>query len=295
VSRTSRSIVVVPALVTVLGAAPGCITLKKHHDALASRVSALETQTTERDQRLEETLTRADEQMDELESRLKDAEKILRSNQASLGIQVQDMQGEVAQTRGLAEDSQNEVAALGQNVEEMRGDLDRRLATLESKLNEATNIPEGKTALLREGQKQLKAKNYKYARRLFRTYLSRYPGDAKEAEARFNIGLTLYSERDYRSSLGEFYWIVQNAPESEMINDSLYYSGLAFAKLGQCQKAIAYFGAIAKEGSTAPDRYKKQATKQISLLEKDDGSICSDTPPAGEAQPAKPKAPAKKN
>ena len=97
-----------------------------------------------------------------------------------------------------------------------------------------------------------------------------------EPEVHFNIGLTLYSEQDYRSALGEFYWIVQKAPDSSVVNDALYYSGMAFAKVGDCQKAIAYFGALTREESTAPDRYKKQATKQVKVLEADKGKICND-------------------
>ena len=44
----------------------------------------------------------------------------------------------------------------------------------------------------------------------------------------------------------------------------------------QCDKAIAYFNAIVKKGSEAPDRYKTQAEKQIKTLEADTGKICGD-------------------
>jgi TolA-binding protein len=252
-----------------------CVTVAQYEE-LNGKVVELEKVVAQRDETLSGTIESAEGSMAELESRIKEAEGMLRANQANLGLQVQDIQSELAMVRGLSEDSRNEGAAQGQAMEELRGDLDQRLTHLETKLNEASNIPEGKTPLFNEAERQLRAKNYKQARRLYRTYLSRYPGDAKEPQVHFDIGLTLYSEQDYRSALGEFYWVVESAPESSVLNDALYYSGMAFAKVGQCGKAIAYFGFLTRDDSSAPARYKKQAKKQVEVLEKDSGKICTD-------------------
>lgn len=269
---------VLPSAVSLLLALPlsACITMKSEHDELAAEVMALRKKVAERDTELEATLTKAQEQMGLVEQQLEAAEKILRDNAASMGVRVDNLEIDLAEVRGNAESSLNELAALTQNVADSRAELDDRVTKVEQKLNAETEIPEGKTELLREAEKALEGKDYGRARRLFRTYLSRYPGDVKEPEVRFKIGQTLFSERDYRSSLGEFYWLVQNAPDSEVVHDAVYYSGLAFAKLGQCDKSLAYFRALLKEDSGAPDRYKKQAVKQIETLEKDAGKICTD-------------------
>jgi len=265
-------------LVSVLLTIPlsACITMKSEHVELEREVMNLRKKVAERDSQLAETLVRAQEQMAQVEEQLSAAEKILRNNQASIGVRVDNLEFDLAEVRGKAEDSLNELAAVGQNVADSRTELDQRLTKVEQNLNAATDIPEGKTDLMREAERALKAKEYSRARRLFRTYLSRYPADVKEPEVRFQIGQTLFSERDYRSALGEFYWLVQNAPESAVIHDAVYYSGLAFAKLGQCDKSIAYFNAIIKKDSGAPANYITQAKKQIETLEKDDGKICAD-------------------
>lgn len=253
-----------------------CITMMSDHEELEAEVMKLRKKVAERDTQLEDTLLRAQEQMAVVEGQLDAAEKILRNNQASIGVRVDNLEFDLAAVRGTAEDSLNELAALTQNVEDSRVELDERLTKVEQTLNAETNIPEGKSDLMREAERELEAKKYSRARRLFRTYLSRYPADEKEPEVRFKIGQTLFSERDYRSALGEFYWLVQNAPDSPVIHDAVYYSGLAFAKLGQCEKSIAYFKAITKKGSDAPDNYVRQAKKQIDTLEKDEGKICTD-------------------
>jgi TolA-binding protein len=276
--------IAVPLLLTLPLSA--CITMKSEHDALAAEVMALRKKVAERDTELQETLAKAQEQMGLVEQQLEAAEKILRDNQASIGVRVDNLEVDLAEVRGNAESSLNELAALTQNVTDQRSELDERLTKVEQKLSAETDIPEGKTELLKAAEKALEGKDYTRARRLFRTYLSRYPGDPKEPEVRFKIGQTLFSERDYRSALGEFYWLVQNAPQSEVVHDAVYYSGLAFAKLGQCDKSLAYFKALLKPDSGAPDRYKKQATKQIETLEKDTGKICTDRQTDDEATPS---------
>ena len=275
---------IVPLLLTVPLCA--CITMKSEHDELASEVMELRKKVAARDSELEETLAKAQQQMVEVEEQLAKAEKFLRSNQATTGVRVDNLELDLAQVRGVAEDSLNELAALSQNVADSRTELDERVTKVEQTLNAETDIPEGKSDLLRAAENALKSKDYARARRLFRTYLSRYPSDAKEAEVRFKIGQTLFSERDYRSALGEFYWLVQNAQDSPIIHDAVYYSGLAFAKLGQCDKSIAYFQAIVQEGSEAPGRYKQQAAKQIETLEADTGKICADRQTEDEAEAA---------
>jgi TolA-binding protein len=275
---------VVPVLLVLPLSA--CITMKSEHDALAAEVMTLRKKVAERDTELEETLTKAQEQMGLVEQQLAAAEKILRDNQASIGVRVDNLEIDLAEVRGNAESSLNELAALTQNVADSRSELDERVTKVEQKLNSETDIPEGKTDLLREAERALEGKDYGRARRLFRTYLSRYPGDPKEPEVRFKIGQTLFSERDYRSALGEFYWLVQNAPQNEIVHDAVYYSGLAFAKLGQCDKSLAYFKALVKDDSGAPDRYKKQAQKQIETLEKDAGKICTDRQGENETPPS---------
>jgi TolA-binding protein len=92
---------------------------------------------------------------------------------------------------------------------------------------------------------------------------------------KFNIGLTYFSERDYKAALGEFYTITQSFPKADITNDALYYSGLSFAKLGQCENAIIYFETL-KKRRKAPAAYKNKAAEQIGILKKDTGDICID-------------------
>jgi TolA-binding protein len=259
-------------LAAVVVPGSGCIALKADQDEIAREVDKLRKEVLASSEAAEKNQALADQ----LESKVKEAEDLLRRNQADLGLRVENLELEVNELRGAAENADYMATAVKQELLELRADLDGRLTALEEKLNEATNIPESKPELMAEAEKLMGKKNYKQARRLYRTYESRYPGDPQLADVRFKIGLTYFSERDYKSSLGEFYRIIQDSPTSPVVPDALYYSGLAFAKLGQCTNAIAYFEALREKKTKAPQQYKDKAAEQIAILQKDKGELCMD-------------------
>lgn len=264
------------ALGLCLGTGSGCIALKADQDELAKEVDKLRKEVLTQS----EAAARNQALADEVETKLHEVEDLLRNNQANLGLRVENLELEVQELRGAAENADFQASAARQELVEMRGDLDQRLTSLEEKLNEATNIPESKSELIAEAERLTTKRNYKQARRLYRTYESRYPGDPQMPDVRFKIGLTYYSERDYKSALGEFYRIIQDTPNATVMPDALYYSGLAFAKLGQCNNAILYFEALGEKKTKAPKQYKDRAKEQIALLKKDEDGICADKPGA---------------
>lgn len=276
VMRSSRALTTVGALGLCGLLSTGCIALKADQDELATEVAKLRQEVLAQTKNTGETISKVETLTDELETKIAELDEVLRRNQADLGLRVDNLEVDAQELRGAAENADFVATAAKQELTELRGDVDVRLLALEEKLNEATNIPENKTELWAEAEKQFKAKNYKGSRRLWRTYESRYPTDAKMAEVRFNIGLTFFSAREYRQALGEFYRIIQESPKDPVIPDALYYSGLAFAKLGQCENAIKYFEALRSRKTKAPSHYKDKAKEQVEILKKDKGEICSD-------------------
>lgn len=268
-----RSAVMLVAGLGLLGST-GCLVLKPQHDELEAEVMKLRKQLAEQTASTQQTMEKAEKLTAELETKLAEVEEVLRRNQADIGLRVDNLEYETQDLRGAAENADYQATAAATELTEMREDLEARLQALEQKLNEATNIPETKSELWAESEKQFKAGKYKLSRRLWRTYLSRYANDPKVDEVRFQIGLTYFSEREYKSALGEFYRIIQDTPDSKVVPDALYYSGLAFAKLGQCENAIAYFDALRQKRTRAPKGYKEKAAEQIKLLKANKGRIC---------------------
>lgn len=286
-STTLRGAALVAALIASTGGLTGCLTLKAEHNELAARVTRLDQATGDRGTQLDEKLAEADRKLAELQTKLDQAETLLRGSQAGIGARMDKVETDTAELRGAAENAELVAQAGQQAQQELRTEVDQRLRTLEEKLNEATNIPEGKDELWAEAERQLQKKNYKLSRQLWRTFISRYPGDAKLPAANFQVGLTFFSERDYKSALGQFYRIIQEFAEDPIVSDALYYSGLGFAKLGQCKNATAYFEALIRPKSPASPQYQKAARDQIEILKKDTGDLCFDRDDANAGAAAK--------
>jgi len=285
-TRSLRGAILVLTALGSLGSS-GCLVLKAQHDDLAAKVSKIEQSSQSSSQTLDEKLAEADRKLAELQGKLDQAETLLRGSQAGIGARMDTVESEVAELRGAAENAELVSSSSQQAQQELRAEVDTRLRTLEEKLNEATNIPEGKDELWAEAERQLQRKNYKLSRQLWRTVISRYPGDPKLPEANFKVGLTFFSERDYKSALGQFYRIIQDYADDPIVSDALYYSGLGFAKLGQCKNAIAYFEALIRPKSGASAQYQKAARDQIDILKKDNGDLCFDREDANAGAAAK--------
>ena len=226
--RAALRLVAVGGVSASLG---GCLVLKSQHDELAVEVAKLRKQVAQQDAKTGETIEKADALTQELDAKLKEVEEVLRRNQADIGLRVDNLETDVQELRGQAENADYVASAAKAELVELRGELDSRLHALEEKLNEATNIPESKTELFAEAESQFQKKKYKTARKLLRTYESRYPTDPQLAEVRFKIGLTYYSERDYKSGLGEFYRVIQESPKSSVLLPSCLRTPLALSSV----------------------------------------------------------------
>lgn len=283
----SRSRAALASVVLAALGSSGCLVLKAQHDDLAAKVSKLEQSSLSTSATLDEQIDEAARKLAELQSKLDQAETLLRGSQAGIGARMDRVELETAELRGATENAELVSSSSQQAQQELRAEVDQRLRALEEKLNEATNIPEGKDELWAEAERQLQRKNYKLARQLWRTFISRYPGDGKLPEANFKVGLTFFSERDYKSALGQFYRIIQEYSDDPIVSDALYYSGLGFAKLGQCKNATAYFEALLRPKSGASAQYQKAAKDQIEILKKDNGDLCFDREDANAGAAAK--------
>lgn len=261
----------------LLGVGPsGCVTMAQHKE-LQAEVHRLNQRVSERDKELQATLQEAESQLEKLKANAEKVEKVLRTSQAGMGVRVENLEMTLAELRGSADDARMEADSSKRSIEELRGDLDNRLNALEGKLNSATDIPESRTELLKAAKKAFDARDFARARRLYRTFVSRYPEDKSGPEVRYQIGLTLYEENDFRAAAGEFNWIRKNAAKSAVIHDAVYYIGMSFAKQGECGNAVKYFEYLASRRSGAPRQYRDQAKKQIDFLRGSGSSMCKET------------------
>ncbi|MEX1367167.1 MAG: hypothetical protein AB1Z98_28830, partial [Nannocystaceae bacterium] len=123
------------ALLACLGS--GCIALKADQDEIAKEVDKLRKEVLASSEAAERNQVLADQ----VDAKLEEVEDLLRNNQANLGLRVENLELEVQELRGAAENADYSATAVRQELLEQRTDIDQRLSALEEKLNEATNIP----------------------------------------------------------------------------------------------------------------------------------------------------------
>ncbi len=217
------------------GAAPavlcGCLTLRSDHDELAQEVMRVRKQVAEQESSME----------------------TVRSRNADLGMRLANLELEIQRLSGATENTDFVASAAKQELLELRRDIDTRLQALEEKLSRATNIPETREGLVKEARRLSAAGDHAGARRLYRTYETRYPSDDQLALVRFEIGKTFFSEGDYRNAIGEFSRVIAEHRTSPNVHEAAYYAGLSFAQLGQCKAAVAYFDAVTSDPKAPRD------------------------------------------
>ncbi len=254
-------------------ASSACITLKSEHDDLAREVTKLRKELAETRRQTVE-LREQGEQQRQVRAATSDTPAVSPEWVARIGAA--ETSADQAQQAANAADVL--ATAAQADVNELRADLDTRLVVLETRLKEAGDIPGEKDALWAQASTAFRDKQYKQARKLWHVYRSRFPDDARAPEASFNVGLTHYSERDYNSALAEFYTLARGTAVTTVLPDTLYYAGLSFAKLGQCNNAIAMFRRLQDPVTHAPERHRERAAEQVGILERDEGNLCRRTP-----------------
>jgi TolA-binding protein len=198
------------SVLAVFVASPGCITLKAEHNDLAAKVTALEQQTVDRSASLDQEIELAEARLAELQVKLAEAERLLRGSQAGLGARMDDVEQQLAELRGAAENAEFVSSAAGQRL---AGAAHRRRpapAQARGEAQRGDQHPRGQGRAVERGGSPAHRPRTTSCRAAVAHLRLALPGRRPPAaEANFKVGLTFFSERDYKSALGEFYRLIQ--------------------------------------------------------------------------------------
>jgi tol-pal system protein YbgF len=187
------------------------------------------------------------------------------SAQGQLFTQLQQMQGEIAQLRGMVEEQQNEIQRLKQEGLERYQDVDSRLANLSSGANSAggsqnsTSSPSAggagnaqqdagnaasepadpaKEKLYYDAAFDLiKQKDFDKASQAFNAFLRRYPQSQYAGNAQYWLGEVNLANGDLQGAGQAFARVAQNYPSHNKVPDSLYKLADVERRLGNADKA----------------------------------------------------------
>lgn len=189
------------------------------------------------------------------------------SAQGMLFSQLQQMQQEIAQLRGMLEEQQNEIQRLKQESLERYQDLDRRLSsgaanagtTQNSPVNGAGSAidpssaadqaqapvaagpadPEKEKLFYDAAFDLIKAKDFAKASQAFSAFLRKYPNSQYAGNAQYWLGEVNLAQGDLQGAGQAFARVSQAYPEHAKVPDSLFKLADVEMRLGNTDRAKA--------------------------------------------------------
>lgn len=189
------------------------------------------------------------------------------SAQGMLFMQLQQMQGEIAQLRGMLEEQQNQIQRLQQEGLERYQDLDQRLmnaspgvsntqnsspaganAASGSSIAQGGDVPQA-AATNQSGDPEkeklyydaafdlIKSKDFDKASQAFTAFLRKYPQSRYAGNAQYWLGEVNLAQGDLQGAGQAFAKVSQAYPEHAKVPDSLYKLADVELRLGNQDKA----------------------------------------------------------
>lgn len=183
------------------------------------------------------------------------------SAQGMLFLQLQQMQEEIAQLRGMLEEQQNQIQRLQQEGLERYQDIDRRLSSGAAGVNQAAPAPTPSTAgagapaasQAQAGSQAgdpeqeklyydaafdlIKAKDFDKASQAFAAFLRKYPNSQYAGNAQYWLGEVNLAKGDLQGAGQAFARVSQAYPQHSKVPDSLYKLADVELRLGNRDKA----------------------------------------------------------
>lgn len=175
----------------------------------------------------------------------------------NLMFQVQDLQQQVADQRGLIEELNYQIQILKQEQKERYIDLDQRILALQQKL-EATATPQtaqpvpskvGSSAVSDEqilaeynaAREFIRARQFPQAIKALNEFAKNHPNHALTPNAWYWLGEVHLVSREVAKARDSFQRVVESFPDHTKVPDSLYKLGVIAQQQGNDQDAKRYF------------------------------------------------------
>jgi TolA-binding protein len=134
---------------------------------------------------------------------------------------------------------------------------------------------QSKSQLFMAAYNAIDAGRHVEGRNLFGQYLTRFPGDARQSEARFWMGYSYYMQSSFFEALTEWYDVVVQHPDDDFVAYALFYSGLAYTQRGQCDLAVTCFDLVAHAGyPSATKQWIEAANSRTAQIEQNPKKFC---------------------
>jgi tol-pal system protein YbgF len=256
------------ASLSLAAALGGCfwVTTKSEGESLRKDVNALQTRVDSKEKDLSG-------EVDKLKQTLDEAAKVLKRNSADIGADVQSLQDDMRNVRGLITASKTYADEIKANVDKLNAKmdaLDQRVAALE-KIAGGTGGTGGSLVnpddLWANGKAAFEAQRWDEARDAFKKLVVGFPDHPRASQAQYFRAEAYFQQKQYDSAIGEYQKVVDKYASSDLADDALFREGESAEALKNCTEARAYFGLLAQKFPKS--NLLKKAEEKDKQLKKD--------------------------
>lgn len=182
------------------------------------------------------------------------------SAQAQLFMQLQQMQKEIAELRGLVEEQQNRLERLAEDSKDRYQALDSRLSaanvhngqpetvTSQDSTPAAPAVEPGDPAKEQQyyeaAYSLIQARDFGRAQQAFNAFLGRYPQGKFAANAHYWLGEIGLVEDNLQMAGRSFATVIESWPEHSKVPDSTYKLAVVEQRMGRFERAEALFSEV---------------------------------------------------
>lgn len=267
----------------------GCWVPLERGRQLEARIQRLEVQGEEQRTVFRERIAKADQKIQEVQTKIDELNQAARRSGADLGVQLTKLADELTRVKGELEVATHDLDTLERSLGALDTKTEGRFAALrgtgaleeyEAKQRLAA-LPKGddRASLLSLAQKEEQEGDKGVARQLYEEYARRWPTDPKAAEARFRAGELLFGQRRWREALLAYGKVAEDFPRSELAPDAMLGAAESMLHLEMKDEAQAVLEQLVQKYP----KHKAAARAKARLAE-----IAPPPPPAPKPKP-KPK------
>ena len=187
------------------------------------------------------------EQVVRLKKVLDDATALLARNSADVGAKAAKNEQDIAAVNGRLEELNHTLEQETRTAE----DLKVRLAAMEQtqgKIGDKVglNMPDDKEQLWAQAGQRLTQGQRDEGRRFLRTFIQRFPQDARAPQAYLLLGQSFSQESKFPNAAAEFQKVLDNYASSPEVPEAMWQLALTFKQLKFCSDARALLGDLTK-------------------------------------------------
>jgi TolA-binding protein len=225
-----------PVVILLAGLTSGCVT-SWQGKAMRQDTARLR----ERIDQMEKRGAEAEEQMVRLRTILDEATSLLSRNNADVGARVQKNEMDVGALAGKIEEARH----LVDQVQKQQAEDAARLAALEQGQKTivdrvAPAMTEDKETLWKQAQERMTGGMREDARRFFRGFIQRFPGDPRAAQAYIEIGRSYALEAKHPQAVAEYQRMMAGFPKAAEVPEAMWLTAESFVALKFCTDARAF-------------------------------------------------------